>query len=1033
MMLRSKKWLSCSVLHSDEVHDALDDIRRLARKYKDAGSPSLSRKSRHSFLTADVALFRPNAIRFSGVVSLFVVSSLAYSWAGGYIDAAAWADMAVKAVVPIFVLGISVVSLTRALSEAGRFTGEYLNESCKMPLFCCLTLLAGIMAFAGWLMGKIASFPPVVSACVAAGSVGGVIACFAMLAFVIIETIRCLVPNQAIKAVSGFAAAKLCNAYLKEVYVRLLESQHNAYLEKWCVEHGKAIHPPSQYYGHYFRSGLSSDKDNDSCVIPLKGMPSDGNAYKDFHLERLEELERYLNADENRAELYLSSPQYDSERIVLGMLSAPGVATDRQLRAAVERKGNRAVRFRSLAFAEEGDAFWESQQSALAEAIQRAVNDVDPMQVRAYLDAANEPLTVLRQARHHKVVRDAYGEHVRKGYDFLRLYLVALDEILASQEREPKPRAKHASTLARVLLRSVWEETRDILRGMDYHTMELFTWLVPQMYRSIQEAGGKAAPLQSIRAEFGGFYEFADGWLEDAKSEDAEAAGQMRLVLHDGLTKWLLIAIEQKDRELTEQLCDAARMIVFGRGGDITFDRGASVVRHFVLAGYLITHAATEDIRATAIERLFCETYSHDPHVKFDDLVAFYLGNPFPPQAIESYLHIFFKPQEKTTDLLTGSSHSSGCGMTGQHEMALAFLYLGACVLAESRDEPKTIPEDMSFELSDDAMKMVTDLFKGTGVEYGVERLKKWRDACKESSGDAEAKAIADAELSQLKVEEWRKEFWEAYSTSSPVLSMCLRNGHVETDGTAHTDLRYHLLKMAVIDWKYPVAGAGGDDYGRALGGYMEEQLLARAVEKARATRQVDGVLSDLMRRAAAWLRKTGCEDEKGMIVMMTRHGPASQLYRDDNYVPSWRENVQSRGFEGFYEGFPVVWHRQNERKEEGKQEAKEPRRERVVAVDLRGWKGVRARERVITKREFGELTIRTWTEEEIQKALESKELEPRNVNRAKGNCPADVSLYWELSSWPPPHARAFQLPLPEGGASPEDRPRPVEQQETNT
>ncbi len=44
-----------------------------------------------SFLTSEVALFRPNAIRFSGVVLLFAVSGLAYSFATkDPIDAVAW-------------------------------------------------------------------------------------------------------------------------------------------------------------------------------------------------------------------------------------------------------------------------------------------------------------------------------------------------------------------------------------------------------------------------------------------------------------------------------------------------------------------------------------------------------------------------------------------------------------------------------------------------------------------------------------------------------------------------------------------------------------------------------------------------------------------------------------------------------------------------------------------------------------------------------------------------------------------------------
>ena len=100
---------------------------------------------------------------------------------------------------------------------------------------------------------------------------------------------------------------------------------------------------------------------------------------------------------------------------------------------------------------------------------------------------------------------------------------------------------------------------------MDYHTMELYTWLAPQMYKTIpKDDGDEAKFLRDMRAQFGGFYEFAKGWLEDSRTEDAEGANQMRLVLHKGITEWLLIAIKEKDGELIEQLCDAGRRIVFG-------------------------------------------------------------------------------------------------------------------------------------------------------------------------------------------------------------------------------------------------------------------------------------------------------------------------------------------------------------------------------------------------------------------------------------------------------------------------------------
>lgn len=1030
MGLRSEGWVSSAVLRDKEVRAAVDDIRRLVRKYGDAGSPALSRKPRkltYSFLTSEVAIFRPNAILFSCVVLLFAVSGLAYSFTTkDPIDAVAWADVALKAVVPIFVLGISVVNLTRSLSETGRFTGEYLNEACRMPRFCCLTFLAGMMAFVGWLTGKVSSFPPLVSGCIAAGSVGAVIACFAMLAFVIRESIRCLVPDEAIRTVSRFAAANLCHGYLREVYGRVLTTRHNAYLEQWCKEHCRAIHPPSQYYGQYPRGADGSDKENNRCAIQMRKKRPDANAYKDFHLGRLADLETYLS--QHGAELHLSSPLYENEQKVLGSLRFRDATQSRVSQKDVERMANRTLRWRSFGYAMGAKALHQSHLNTLETALCKAIGNGETEEVASYLQVAIKPLSIVRQVKGWRVIREA-DQPSFIGHDLVWLYVMAIQRLLNTIRDGAEYPPGRATELARAVWKSMWEVTRDIYRDMDHHAMELFTRVVPQIYRIIQEAGEKAGPLQDMRAKFGGFYTFADRWLEKTKSEDAKAVERMRLVLHDGLTKWLLMTIEQKDGELTKQLCDAARMIVFGRKNDITFDRGVLMVRHFVLAGHLIGRAKADGIEPAAIERLFWETDIHEPRARFDDLVTFYRVSPFSPDVVESYLDIFFESEQKTNDLLIGGGHSAGSGTTGQHdEMALAFVYVAASLLAESTDNPIVIAEDMSFELNDDAIKTVSDLFKGMGLDHGFELLKIWRDKCRESSNEANAKAIADAKLNPSKVEKWRKKFWETYSRSSPVLSMCIRNGNYEIDKDVCSRLQDWLPKISVIDRKYPLVGGGGDDHGKRFAHFMERQLLTKMLGESCSVSAVEGTLSDLMKKAAVWLKKAACEGEQGVIVLMTKDGPYnSDLCGDADYLPPHREDVQSRGFRGFYQGFPVVWYKKDKEADKVKERSKEPPRERVVAVDLRGWQGVKVRECILTERKFGELEIRPW-EEEIQKTLDANKLEPKDVNKAKGYCRVDICLYWELSSSRPPRRRAFQIRVPDGEVPPEDNSEPAKQ-----
>jgi hypothetical protein len=939
--------------------------------------------------------FRPDWRSFAITILLFALIGGAYAWAVGDTDFRIWTERALQIIIPVFTLGVGLMSLTRSVSEAGQFTGEYINDACRMPLFCCLTFLAAMIAFAGWLMGTITWFHPTVIACVAAASVGAAITCLAMLAFVMRKTIVCLTPTQSIRVVSHYAARKLCYGYLKEVFVKLVTSRQKDYLDKWCLEHYKAIHPPSQYFGYYFKSHTTRVDGNSACRIELSGRHSRRNLYKDFHLKELATLDKYL--DENGAELYLSPVDYESEQVVLGGLNCGETAPGEAMKAKVRRLGRKAIRLRRSAFEEASEDFWNSQKGALNEAIEKAVGKGDPIQVRAYLNAVNEPLTVLRQARSHKPVRDACGEYIRRDYEFLGLYLTALQEILMIAESGAGHRSEQAFTLARTLLQSIWEETRDILKVVDYHTMGLFTWLVQQMYRVIQEAGDEAKSLKEMRAQFGGFYTFAEDWLEEAGTENSQDVDKMRLVLYEGLTKWLLMAVEKKDDDLVEQLSDAGRTIAFGRKGKIAFNRGDLVARHFVLAGHLMYLAKAGGVKATAVERLFCEEHCDDLDVDFEAIVGFYLNNPFPPQTIDSYLHIFFKPEEETKNLLIGSSGSSGFGMTGQHEMALAFIYLASSALSKGMDDPQVIPEDMSFNLNKDAMKVVADLFQDKGLNHGIERLEKWVARSRQSEEEAEAKRIADAQLDPAKVEEWQKEFWARYSRSSPILSMCLRNGDYQIDKTACTKLQDRLFKITVIDWKYPVTGDGGNDHARRLARYMEGQLLGKLAEKAGAPSKVGGELPGMMSSAADWLKNRGCNSENGILVSMTKHGPASELYSDKDFVPPWKEDVRSLGFDGFYKGFPLVWLREGREPDAGTQKQGEPRPEQVTPVDLRGWKGMRVREHVITERKFGELTIRPWTDKEIQDAIDSKRLDAKDVTKAKGNCPVEICLHWQI------------------------------------
>lgn len=417
-----------------------------------------------------------------------------------------------------------------------------------------------------------------------------------------------------------------------------------------------------------------------------------------------------------------------------------------------------------------------------------------------------------------------------------------------------------------------------------------------------------------------------------------------------------------------------------------------------MLAGRLIGLAKAGKVTATAVERLFCERHSHNVSLNFDDLVSFYIEQPFPLKALDSYLRIFSSPTEKRTHLLTGSSHSSGFGMTGVRETALAFIFLAAHAL-KTRDELPAAVSEIAGRINEDDMNIVSEVFKDGMLGHFVKRLKDWIKICGESQDEKEAKEIAEAALNTEKVEEWKKKFWERYTRAIPVLAMCLKNGSYEVDNDAKSEWPCRLPKMAVIDWKYPISGAEGDVYGRSIGQEMEKELVKKMVEQKAGESKVEGGMSEVVGKAVSWLETEGCDNDKGIVVVMSKESPESELYEDEDFVPSWREDVRSREFEGFYRGFPIVW---LEEESGGEGHVKS------VGVDPRGWRGIRVREEVVTEGRFGTLDVRTWTEKEIQEAIASKKLEEKDVNKAKGNCPVDVSFSWEYVEGELPSRKIF-------------------------
>jgi hypothetical protein len=340
--------------------------------------------------------------------------------------------------------------------------------------------------------------------------------------------------------------------------------------------------------------------------------------------------------------------------------------------------------------------------------------------------------------------------------------------------------------------------------------------------------------------------------------------------------------------------------------------------------------------------------------------------------------------------------------------MGLAFIFVAAKALKSGAQLPEPTAK-MAGRISEENLKTVSEVFKGDGLDHWIGELRDWNDKCKELHDAEEAKQIAEAKLDAQKVDEWKKKFWERYSRAVPVLSMCLKSGECEIDEEAKSEWCYTLPKIAVIDWKHGIIGAEGDRYGHSIGRKMERELVEQMMRGGDTELEAEAGMSKAVNKAVLWLEAKQCANDEGIVVVASSRAPESELYEDEDFVPSWREEARAAGFAGFYRGFPIVW-----LGEKDDDEAENPRGdnrikcERVVAVDLRGWRGIRVRDEVITEGRFGELGIRMWRDEEIQQAIESKKLDVKDVDKAKGSCPVDITFFWAYAEAKLPPRNAF-------------------------
>lgn len=1016
-------WLSKQIEKQSEFKDALCDLERLIRNNKDATKIPTDRTFWKRFFAPEFPLFRPNVLGFSLLIFSFAAAGFVGQLFGpNQYNSESLANLVLQIIVPIFVLAVSITTLAYSLSESGRFAAEYLYEACRMPQFCCFTFVTTLLAISGRLFLSISGFPLLICVLVVFASLGAAIGCVTGLAFDIREVIRCTRPTESVKIASNYAAKKLSLAYLKDAYLGLWMKSYGDILEQWCLENCYAIHPPSQYISSTM-SLLKIKKTEmlNDVEVELSFKFDIHSGYMDYNLRHLKKLDKQLK---ERGELFLAPHHFRGEKALLGTFRPINEKT-MELLGVVKR--SRCSRFQPDEFQEESEDFWESNFFKLHDALKRAITNLDPEQMQLFLKAVTQPIHVLRKAWKHPVVREWCASNPRRSYQLVSFYLDVVKQILEEEVLENTVRENLSFKFLSMVRHSIWVEIKEIFKNADYITLQLFCSLVPQMYKALKVSHlGKSEEGNRIRGRFGDFYAFSDGLFEHLLSEtgtDTEEKTQIRLVLQDGLTSWLLIGIADNDSELIRSLCDAGRRIVF-HDDKVYWDNEPSLkLQHCILAGNLISRSIKgEGISAENIKHLFFEEFSTQPQSSLTELLEFYSSNDRTVfQDMGNYLRRFEGKTDWTWDPLTGGGWGSARFVSGgNREFLLSFIYLALHSLFSTVEMPQPMPVDIAYH---DLEARIVEV-KGHANEvfgedapwviHNIEKLAEWFESCKQEQEKDKEKEIAKAKLEPTVVEQFDSGFWSGYARSSPFLSYCLKNNRFLIKDETAVKHRLVFPKRIFLDDDMSQISRLSTDAGRRFAFKLDQELLrsvsiggtntqeqmtennnANGSSSVKETQPED--VKQMLSKAANWLNDYNC-DNLGVIVFHGGEYPDKYLWDDNDFNPSWREANELPGFQGFYLDFPLIWLRD------------QTKNLQCIALNLRTWQGIHARTVLVKDRSFGEMHIRPWTKKEFVKNVTDGKIEHKKYYKTLGSCSVEATLFWKLEDGDVPAKKFFSL-----------------------
>ena len=987
-------WLSRIVKKKRETKSSFREIEKLIRAYSD---PTDINQTKVWIL--DIGrFFKPNAYIYAIIfVTISILNAIFFlvqpNWELSILND--WIKSGMAILVPILVIGITFANVAKNLSNASRFASDYLKDSCKMPTVACiafLSILYGYLATISFSNVDKTLFLKIIFVLFSSFTIAGTIWCLMSLIYITIQITRCTHPETSIQVASYYAVRKLGYAFLIEVYNAAWMGIYNRTIDEKLKEL-KNIHPFDEYWS---TSLLPTEKDKNKksvktiCEIRLPKKIDFHFGYRDYNLSKFKQLNQLLESE--KTELYLTPHGVNNKQF--GLLLG---SSCEDLSTLIYKHLRSTYKFRKDKYTEKTKEFWKNNYFKLRDSLYKSSNSADISQFQEYIKSIGLLYEILRKIRKLELVRK-YESLDYKKTRYLHLYIQSVKWILDNNELEEDVK----ESFLEVLVDSVEHQVEDEIKSGDRLILGIFTWLIPSIYQLFPKKDINPQ-LWELRGRVGGFYGDVSYLLSDAEYHiEEESKIQIKLTLHKGIIRWLLLAIEEQDHELIKSLCKAARELVFPEK-KIVFTPSQLISQHFILCGKMIEFLMDnkKGIQPLHFKLLFVDEhdYQNNSYISFEELVKFFIES----RHIDySHFRYEFSSTDWERDPLMGGGYGTPKHtFQGNIELDYMFLYLALSIISLLKENPKPISfEFWGYSLPDkiEKFKSIAKILNFYDFSDSKTKLKEWLDACDSLYKKEKEESIATAPLNKELISVYKNKFWEGYKSVNSFLAFCLKRKYCVVTDVSNPKTRYSRSKSSFIGENNSSIQSIGKLDGQDWAQFYDTKLLKDIMEIGTddETSNATNIRAQLD-QAGEWLIDQKTNKDTGIIVFYGNAFIESELYRSGCYEPSYESQI----FSGYYKNFPIIKRFYKDI---------EPT---CVAYNLEGWKGITIKNEFLEKDIWGKLEIREWSVDEINEAIAKDQIKESDRNKAKGQCPVEFELFWSLDKNSLPHKKIISLESP--------------------